>query len=56
MLPFKVKTQYVQIQNIDTSIKHQIDGQFTSMLKDCMYIMIDMVDTPFNYGRALIVC
>ena len=36
-LPYKVKMQYVQISNIvDTSIKHQISGQFTSMVKDPM--------------------
>ncbi len=42
--------------SIDTSIKHQISGQSTSMLKGYMYIMFDMVDTAFSYGRALIVC
>ncbi len=58
-LPHQVKTQYLQISNIvDTSIKHQISGQSTTVVKGCMYIMFDMVDTVFRYGRAraLIVC
>ncbi len=41
---------------VDTSIKHQISGQSTTVVKGCMYIMFAMVDTPFSYGRALIVC
>ncbi len=44
----KVKSQYVQIQNIvDISLKRQISDQSTSMLKCCMYIMFYMVSTPF---------
>ncbi len=43
---------------VDTSIKHQISCQSTSMPKG--YIlhvqMFDIVDTPFGYGRALIIC
>ena len=51
----KVKMQYVQIQNkLDTSIKHEISSQSTSMLKGCMY-MFDIVDTSFSNGRAPIV-
>ncbi len=38
-----------------TSIKHQISDQFSTLVKDCMYI-INVVDTTFSYGRALIVC
>ena len=26
------------------------------MLKGCMYIMFDIVDTAFSYGREMIVC
>ncbi len=38
-LPYKIKTQYVQISNIiDTSIKHPISGQSTPMVKGCMDI------------------
>ncbi len=48
-LPHKVKTQYLQIQNIimiiDTSIEHQISGQSTSIVKGCM--LFDIVDTLF---------
>ncbi len=52
-----VKTQYLQILNIaDTSIKHLISCQSTTMVNGFMYIMVDMVDTAFSYGRALIVC
>ncbi len=40
----------------NTSSKHQISGQSTSILKGCMYIMFYIVDTPFSYGRELIVC
>ena len=40
---------------IDTSIKRQISGQSTYMLKGCMH-MFDVVDTPWSYGRVLIVC
>ena len=55
----EVRMQYVQIWNIvDTSIsiKHQISGQCTSMLKGYMYMCFDILDAPFSYGRALIVC
>ena len=39
----KVKMQYVQISNvIDTSIKHQMSGQSTLMVKGCMDIMFDI--------------
>ncbi len=56
-LPHKVKTQYVQILNIvDTSIKHTMPGQSTSMLKDMDIIMFDMLDTAFSYRRPLVVC
>ena len=39
-----------------TSIKHPISGESTTVAKGCMYIMFDIVDTVFNYERALIVC
>ncbi len=40
-LPNKVKKQYVQLYNIvDTSIKHQISGHSTSMLKGCMRVCL----------------
>ncbi len=35
--------------NIDTSIKLPISGHSTSMVKGCMDIMFDMVDTVFSY-------
>ena len=39
ILLYKVKMQYVQVLNIvDTSIKHQISGQSTPMVKGCMHI------------------
>ena len=38
----------------DTSIKHHISGLSTFILKGCIYIMFDVLDTPFSYGRALI--
>ena len=53
-LPYKVKMQYVQISNtLDTSILHPILGQFIFILKGCMDMIFDMVETAF---RALIVC
>ncbi len=56
-LPHQVKVQYLQVKNtVDTSIKRYISGQFSTLLKGCMYIMFDMVDTTFSYGRALIIC
>ncbi len=36
--------------------KHQTSGQSITVVKGCMYLMFDMVDTAFSYGRALIVC
>ncbi len=52
-----VKTQYPQIWNIvDTSIKRQISSQSTNGVKGCMYIMFNVVDTAFSYGREVIVC
>ena len=42
----------VNIKLIDISIKLQFTGQSTSMLKVYMYIMFDMVDAPFSYGRS----
>ncbi len=57
VLLYKVKTQYVQISNIlDTSIKHTISYQSTSMAKGCINIMYGMVDTTFSYWGALIIC
>ncbi len=54
---YKVKTQYVQISNIiDTSIKRLISDQSTPMVKSCMYIMFDVVDTAFSYWRVLVIC
>ena len=45
-LPHQVKTQYLQIFSIiDTSIKRAISGQSTPMVKGCIDIMLDMVDT-----------
>ncbi len=41
VLPYKVKTQYVQISNIvDTSIKHAISSQSTPMVKGFL-VMFD---------------
>ncbi len=38
-LPSQAKTQYLQIWNIvDTSIKHPITGQSTTVVKGSMYI------------------
>ena len=49
-LLYKVKMQYVQISNIiDTSIKRPISGQSTLLVKGCMDIMFDMVDTACSY-------
>ena len=50
-LLYKVKSHYVQISNIvDTSIKQQISGQSSTMVKGCMnIIMFDMLDTAFEY-------
>ncbi len=43
------------MQNIvDTSIKRQISGQSTTVVKGCMYIMFNVVDTVFSNGRELI--
>ncbi len=40
-LPSQVKTQYLQVKNIvDTSIKHQISGQSTAVIKGSMYICL----------------
>ena len=37
-LAYQVKTQYLPIYNkVDTSIKHQISDQSTTMVKGCMY-------------------
>ena len=44
------------IGQVDTSIKHPISGQFTAVVKGCIYICLNMVDTAFRNGRALIVC
>ncbi len=41
------------INVVDTSIKHPVSGQSTTMVKDCMYIMF-IADTAFSYGRASI--
>ncbi len=49
-LLYKVKRQYVQISEIiDTSIKRAISGQSTLMVKGCIDIMFDKVDTAFSY-------
>ena len=57
ILPYQLKTQYLQILNVvDTSIKRQISGQSTTVVKGCMYITFDTVDTSFRYWRTLIVC
>ncbi len=53
-LPHKDKMQYVHI--VDTSIKHQISGRSTSMLKMLYVRMFDNGYTPFSYGRELIIC
>ncbi len=46
VLSYNVKRQYVQISNIiDTSIRRPILYQSTPMVKGCMDIMLDMVDT-----------
>ncbi len=58
LLSYKVKRQYVQISYMmDTSIKHPISGQYIYMVKGCMDIMFDIVDTAFKLkgiGRLLI--
>ena len=40
----------------DTSIKSKISGQSTTVVKSAMYVIFDMVDTAFRYGRGLVVC
>ena len=41
ILPYELKTQYLQISNIiDTSIKRPISGQSTPMVKDCVGICL----------------
>ncbi len=40
---------YMYINIVDTSIKHPISGQSTTVVKGCMYIMFDMVDIVFSY-------
>ncbi len=40
---------------VDTSIKHPSFGQSNNMVKGCVYNFFNVVDTPFSYGRALIV-
>ncbi len=37
---------------VDTSIKHPISGQSTTMVIGCMYIKFDMVDTAFSHGKS----
>ena len=41
----------MQIKKVDVSIKHQISGQ-----KRLYVHMLNVVDTAFSYGIALIVC
>ncbi len=49
-LPYKVKTQYVQLSNmVDTSIKHPILSQFTTTLNGCMEICLIWWITAFSY-------
>ena len=49
IVPHKVKTQYVQILNIiDTSIKLPTSCQSTPMVKGCIDIVFDKVDTAFS--------
>ena len=56
ILPPKVKMQYLQIYYIvDTSISCQISHQSAFILKGCMYIWNNLVDTAFSYGRGLII-
>ncbi len=53
---YQVKTQYLQLKNmVDTSIKHPISGQSSTVVKGCVYILFDMVDTAFSCGTVLIV-
>ncbi len=54
-LPPQVKTQYLQ-NIVDTSIEHWNSGQSITVVKGCMYIMFNVVDTAFSYWRVLIVC
>ncbi len=42
--------------SIDKCIWCQIFRQSTSVLKGCMYIMFDIIDTHLRHGRGLIVC
>ncbi len=42
--------------SIDTPSTRQISGQSTTVVKGCMHIMFDIVDTAFSFGRALIIC
>ena len=47
---------YLQIYNIvDASIK-QISDQSTTVVKCCMYKMLNVVDNAFSYCSALVVC
>ncbi len=51
-LPHK-KGSMCKYKIVDTSIKHQISGQSTSMLKGCMYIF-DIVDTALtSYWKSI---
>ena len=38
---------------VDTFIKHPISSQSTIMVKGCMYIMFDMVDTSFDLWKSI---
>ena len=53
-VPYEVKKQCLQMYNIvETSINRQISGQFTTVVKGCMYIMFNVVDTGFFFYRNL---
>ena len=49
-MPYKATTQYVHISTvIDTSIKHPISDQSTSVVKRLYGHMFNMEDTAFSY-------
>ncbi len=46
--PTKENTVSANINIVDTSIKHPISDQSTTVVKCCMYIMFNVVDTAFS--------
>ena len=52
----KQKHSICKYKTVDTSIEHSNSGQSTTAVKGCMYVVFDMEDTAFSYGRVSIVC